>query len=585
MTTLEKARQEIVEALSTAYPDINIKPEDFVYPPKPELGDLSLPLFQCAKEGGKNPAALAQELAETLNASHPNSILSIKAAGPYLNFFLDKSWFISETINTVLNQTDNYGHNHDGNNQSVMIEYSNGNTHKECHVGHLRNIAYGDAVNHLLSLNGWQVIPVSYINDFGGFTAKTLWFYLSEEKRLGKTAHEELITKTSNKGALLGRYYAASVAKLEAKPEYKEDVTEIMKAIESRKGEIYELWQKTKAWSVDQLQSIYDQLGIRFEHTFYENEYLDRGLEVVKKLYGENVLVKSQGAIIANLEEWKLGVLPIIRSDGTSLYPVADLALAIAKFDYEPRLVKSICVVDVRQGLYFKQLFKVLELMGYKQHFVHLGYDFVTLPDGMMSSRSGNIVTYEELVEAARDKAKKETASRHSDWDEDKISQIAEALAIGALKFEMLKVGGDKTIVFDVNEALRFDGYTAAYLQYTGARINSIFKKEAANYHLINHDFSDIDWSKLSLEIEIQLTSKIAKYPEIIRQAGQSYNPAEVARYLFELAQLTNDYYHQAPVISAEEDIKNARLGLLKAASQTLKNGLNLLGIEALKEM
>jgi arginyl-tRNA synthetase len=585
MTILENIRLASASAINKIKPGLEIKPEAFVYPPQSEMGDLSLPLFQPAKQAGQNPAALAVELADSLNQDLPPVFSKAAAAGPYLNFFLEPSGFIAFVMEDILRQDETYGRNHDGGGQPLMIEYSNGNTHKECHVGHLRNIVYGAAVGKLLAASGWQVIPVSYINDFGGFTAKTLWFYLSEEKRLGKAEHNRLLESMENKGALLGRYYALACKRLEDEPEAKAQVSEIMKAIESRHGEIYELWQKTRAWSLAQLQKIYEDLGVKFEKTFYENEYLSQGLEIVQKLYGQNILIKSQRAIIADLEKYDLGVLPIIRGDGTSLYPVADLALAVVKLEYEPRLAQSIYVVDVRQGLYFKQLFKVLELMGYNQKFVHLGYDFVTLPDGLMSSRSGNVITYEEVLSAALAEAIAETRARHEDWDQDRINQIAKALALGALKFEMLKVSRDKIIVFDIQEALRFDGYTAAYLQYTHARLYSIFRKEAANYHLINHDFSGLDAKQLALPVEFKLAAKLARYGESVRQAGQEYDPAEISRYLFELCQLINDYYHQAPIISAPDDLKNARLALIKAASEVLENGLHLLGIEALKEM
>ena len=293
----------------------------------------------------------------------------------------------------------------------------------------------------------------------------------------------------------------------------------------------------------------------------------------------EKEFLKSEGAIIADLEKYNLSILPIIRSDGTALYPVADLALAVNKFSLFD-LEESIYVVDVRQSLYFKQLFKVLELLGYKQKLVHLPYDFVTLPEGMMSSRSGNIITYQELKNKIKIRLEKETAKRHEDWDEEKVAETAWTLTKAIIKFEMLKTGADKIITFNIEEALKFEGYTACYLEYSYARLKSILRKESNNYFLGKTNLGLLTEIK-----EKELLIKIARYPEIIIAANDKKNPSELTKYLFELAQLSNDYYHAINILKAEKRIKKARLSLIRAISQTIKNGLNILGIEVLEEM
>jgi arginyl-tRNA synthetase len=288
-------------------------------------------------------------------------------------------------------------------------------------------------------------------------------------------------------------------------------------------------------------------------------------------------LIKSDGAIIANLEKYDLGVLPIIRSDGTALYPVADLALAVKKFK-ENKIKESIYIVDVRQSLYFKQLFKITELLGYKQKLTHLAYDFVTLPSGMMSSRSGNVVTYRELMDESIASAALETQTKRTDWSAKKIKQIATEIALSTIKFEMLKVSSQKTITFDIKEALKFEGYTATYLQYTHARIMSIVKKGRAKKVKINYQL-------LSEPTEKVLIMKLAKYPEIVLRATEKYDPSEITKYLFELCQNFNDYYHNVQIIKSEAAVKAARLELTKAVGQIIKNGLELLGIKAINEI
>jgi len=544
----------------------------FSYPPNSELGDLSLACFNLAKDSGSNPALLAKELADNLkNNSELKLIFSdIKAVGPYVNFFISFEYLAKNIISTVKKEKNSYGENKRGENKRIMIEYSNGNTHKEYHVGHLRNISYGDAINHLLSANGYYSLPVSYINDFGIHIAKTIWNWRKDP------VYAE---RPEPKGFLLGKCYAKASKLLENDPEAKNEVTAIMKEIESRQGENYKFWQISRQWSLDYFNSIYQELNIKFFHIFYESEVVDDGLKIVKDLISRGILIKSEGAIIADLEKYNLGVLPIIRSDGTALYLVADLALASEKFN-KYNLDQSIYVVDIRQSLYFQQLFKILELMGYKKPLLHLTYDFVTLPDGMMSSRTGNIITYQELKDKVSGKLLEETKKRHGDWSLRRIKEVVDNLTLATIKFEMLKVSADKIITFNIAEAAKFDGYTACYIQYSYARLKSIIRKGGLNI------FSgSADLTKLQENKEKILLLKIAKYPEIIKLAATKYNPSELTKYLFELAQLVNDYYHEVNILKSENNIKKARLALINSVSQVLSNGFSLLGIKVLEKM
>ena len=553
---------------------LKLEPVNFSYPPNQSLGDLSLTCFEAAKAHQKNPAELASGWAAELkkNKELKKYFSDIRATGPYLNFFIAGEYLAGSVIRQVKKEKAAYGSNKSGANQRVMIEYSNGNTHKEYHVGHLRNISYGDAVSHLLSANGYRSVPVSYINDFGIHAAKTIWNWRKNPKYRASAE-----AKTEDKGYRLGKCYAEASRLLTDNPEGKTEVGQIMKEIESRAGVSYELWRETRQWSIDYFASIYKELNVRFDEIFYESEVIDAGLKLVKELTAEKILHLSEGAIIADLEKYDLGILPIIRSDGTALYPVADLALASEKFK-KYKLSRSIYVVDVRQSLYFKQLFKVLELIGYKQALVHLTYDFVTLPAGMMSSRTGNIIAYQELRDKLFVRLSEETGRRHQDWSAARIKETAMALTVATIKFEMLKVSVDKIITFNIEEAARFDGYTACYLEYGYARLKSIVRKGGFS-------FTGTDPSLLKEPEEKDLFIKMAKYPEIIASAGEKYNPSEVAKYLFELVQIFNDYYHRINILKAEPKIRKARLALIKVLAQVLHNGFDILGIKALEEM
>lgn len=562
MVYLEKIKEELAKSL-------NCETTDFVYPPETKMGHLSWPLFSEAAKQKISAPQLALKLAADLKDSQdlPAAIKEVRSVGPYLNFFLDADVFATETAAEIIKEGKTFGSLPKSQAPAIMIEYSNGNTHKELHVGHLRNISFGNVVAKILDAAGENVIPVSYINDFGIHTAKTIWNWQRQKK---------YATATEPKGYLLGRCYSEAVHLIGDDETAKREVSEIMKAIESRQGEIYKLWQETRQWSIDYFADVYKILNIHFADTFYESDFIDRGLEIKDELLAKGIFKKSEGAIIADLEPEGLGVLPIIRSDGTALYAVADLALASAKFTkYD--LAESIYVVDIRQGLYFQQLFAILKRMGYQEKMTHLGYDFLTLKNGMMSSRTGNVITFQEVLDEAETRAREEIIKRHEDWSEKKVAATARGLAVSALKFEMIKVSADKIITFDIADALRFDGYTAAYLQYTGARVSSLLNKsgkiletkESPNYE----------------EPELVFALKLERYGEALIKAAAEHDPSVMARYLFELAQVFNDYYQKRPILKAEPAVAAGRLQLVRALNQVLKNGFNLLGLIYLEEM
>lgn len=560
MLYLDEVKKELSEVLGCL-------PKDFVYPPNLELGDLSIPMFDLAKTKGVSPVELAKTTADSFSVLE--SIKEVKAVGPYLNFYLESGNFIKRALGEIKDQKEKFGINNLGEQAGVMIEYSNGNTHKEVHIGHLRNISYGTAVSKILAANGYEVIPVSYINDFGIFTAKTLWNW---------QRNPEYAKSTAPRGYLLGKCYSEASAKIGDDETAKKEVSELMKSIESRTGDAYKLWQETRQWSIDYFNEVYRDLGIKFKDTFYESDFIDTGLKIKDELLAKGILKLSEGAVIADLNEYGLGVLPVIRSDGTALYPVADLALASAKFN-KYKLQESIYIVDVRQSLYFSQLFKLVELLGYKEKMTHLFYDFLTLKSGMMASRTGNVITFKELLDEALSKTSVEIKKRHEDWSEEKVLEVARSLSLSAMKFEMIKVSSDKVITFDMADALKFEGFTSAYLQYTGARICSLLKK-SEGLEVVEADFKDLTEAK-----EFRLVVKMEQYGEAVIKAGISRDPSVIARYLFELAQDFNDYYHEVNIIKAENKVRAARLVLVCGVKQVLENGFDLLGLTYLTEM
>jgi arginyl-tRNA synthetase len=300
---------------------------------------------------------------------------------------------------------------------------------------------------------------------------------------------------------------------------------------------------------------------------------------MIPKLLKLSFVRKSEGAIIADLEKYNLGILVLLRKDGTILYGLKDLPLAIKKFK-KYKIKKSLYVIDVRQSQYMQQIFKILNLMGFKKDMVHVPYQFVQLKSGLMSSRTGNVVTYEEVKEAALNHAIAETQKRHADWSEEKILEVSTKIVLAGLKFGMLKNGNDKIITFDIEESLDTQGLTGPYLQYTMARISSILKKIEPQPKQ-----AKADYKYLATSIEKTLIKDLIKYPEISVEALKINDPSVIAQYLCNLSQNFNAFYHELPVLKAEPEIMMVRLQLIEAVKQVLTNGLELLGIPTVEEM
>lgn len=554
----EKLNAIVGQALSVQPTEL-----DWTTPPDSRLGDLALPCF--FKIAGQSPNENAVLAVQALVSAG----FKAQASGPYVNLTLEQSDLAAGVLSDI--EKGDYGSRDLASKQEVMIEFSNVNTHKDYHLGHLRNLFLGDSLTKIYQAAGFKVWPVSYINDFGIHVAKTIWAWKRKAPLLeGREA-----------GAVLGQTYAAAVEELNHNPEAESEMRQVMKNIETKTGEDYDLWLKTRDFSLDYFNKIYKQLGVEFKETYLESDHIETGKCLVDKLLKNGVLKLSQGAVIADLEEYGLGVLVLLRSDGTATYPVADLALAQAKFENH-QLSASVYITDNRQELYFKQLFKLLALAGYQAELIHLPYEFVKLPEGMMSSRSGNAPSYQEIFGKLCDKLKTEVMSRHADWSETETTATAEKLARAVLKFELLKVGVDKIITFDLEAAMKLEGFTVIYIEYMAARLASILRK-AGDAEIAKASKGD---TKLLTELsEKALLIKLATYPEITAEAFVKRDPSVVAKYLYELAKFIGDYYNQAVILDENKALRLARLRLIKATEQTLDRGLKLLGIEMADKM
>ena len=469
---MKKIKEKLAKLLTQKI-GVEIKPESFTYPPNPAMGDLALPCFELGKPWGKSPGESAQTVVS--QAGKVAFIRKVEALGPYVNFTF-KPAFLAKRVGVGDCHANARNDNSLRSRDKIMIEYSQPNTHKEFHIGHLRCACLGASLVNVHRYLGNNVIAANYIGDTGVHVAKCLW-------NLQKFHANDALPE--NKGEFLGKIYAEAAGKIEADEKLMAEVSAVQKKLEKGDKELTALWQKTKDWSLESFYDIYKLLNNNFDVWFWESEEEKKGKKMIKKMLKENLLKEvrvSEGAVIADLSAYGLDVLVLIKSDGNVLYGAKDLPLGIKKFK-KFRVKKSIYVVDKRQELYLKQIFKLLDLLGFAdKEKIHVSYDFVTLPEGAMASRKGNVVTFENFYAEVLTKSVMETTKRHVDWSTEKVNDVAEKITLAAIKFFMLKYDNNSVIVFDADKALAFDGDTGPYLLYALARINSILVKAGEVY-------------------------------------------------------------------------------------------------------
>ncbi|MBU2566824.1 arginine--tRNA ligase [Patescibacteria group bacterium] len=597
--------------------ELEIDASEIIQPPKPEMGDLAFGCFKIAKIQGQSPAEVAKLIVNKINKKE-QGIKEIKVEGPYVNFILDAPTLISRVVHEIEEYGEKYGSNQDGGKQQVMIEYANLNSHKEFHVGHLRNILYGLSVHKMLSFAGWDTIPVSYINDMGANVAKCLWLFvrngsqsinqIAPKVEKGKKSRYipmpadlwathvlnnltkewvnemlEAIPLQKRTGKYLGEIYAEATKLSEENEEWKKEISAVHSKLEGHDQAWNFLWQETRRWSIQELYSYLQDFGVVIKRQYLESEFIDQSKKVVQDLLDQGVAIESEGAIIIDFDAYpdpdiqkqKLGVMILRKSDGNLLYATKDIPLAQTKLLEYPKMALSLLVVDTRQAHYFQQLFAALKIMGYKIPLKHLGYEFVTLPEGAMSSRKGTVITFQDFIAKAIQVAKAEVMSRHKDWNDGKIEHTAWCIAMGGIIFTILKQDPEKIIIFEIDKALRFDGDTGPYVQYSLTRLSSILQKSK----ITAAKLKKAEAHKLDHDAEKQLALCLARLPEVCSRAAKEYKPSIIAQWCLEAASLVNAFYRDVQVIDATPEIRDARLKLVSATKVAMQNALTILGI------
>ncbi|MDP2966145.1 MAG: arginine--tRNA ligase [Pelolinea sp.] len=503
----------------------------------------------------------------------PKEFEKAEAVKGYLNLYFDSGLYARNIIQMIFDGADHYGMGSSG--KTIMVEYSQPNTHKAFHVGHLRNMVLGTSVCKILEHAGNKVIRTNYIGDIGLHVIKWLWNYMNY--------HQGQVPPVDGKTRWMGDIYAEAIRRLEENPDLEIQVRELFKRWDNRDPEVTSLWQETREWSLGAFAEVYKMLGIHFDKIYFESEVEDSGKEIVKQLIDKGIAKdeRPEGAVVIDLDavlgtENQYRVAVILRSDGTSLYSTKDLSLAINKFEeFNPD--QSVYVIDVRQSLYMKQIFKILELLGYQwaTKCFHLAYEIVNLPGNVtIASREGTVVLLEDLIAEAEERAMAVVEIKNPELGSDVKKEVAQKIALGALKFSLLSRDNTKVITFDWNTAMDVNGQAAPYIQYAYVRANSILKK----VHFSIPPEEELGYT-LS-EAEIELINMFSKFPQEVERAAKDMRPLLIANYAYDLAKVFSNFYNTCPVLNAEARVRNFRLRLVAAARQVIANSLGLLGID-----
>ena len=590
-----EAEQQQIEAKIRAYCAANGLPE-------PALSWGSIPfsgqwgmttnLFQLAAQDARRRAQDGQKLNVNQHAAQlsesiaaylgvPEGFERVEGVKGFLNLYFSTSQYARRVIDEVIAGGVHYGDN-PARRQRVMVEFSQPNTHKAFHVGHLRSAILGDVLCRILAAGGYEVVRANYPGDMGLHVIKWLWNYMNYHN--GEKPDQDITQ-------WMGSIYAEANKRLEANPALEAEVRALYARWDQRDPEVVDLWQRTRQWSLDGFDDIYDQLDIRFDRYYFNSQAEQPGKRVVEELVQKGIAQDERaagGPVVVKLDELmgltkeKYRVLVVLRSDNTALYATEDLALVIQKFTDYPDLVKSYYVVDVRQSLHFQQVFKTLELAGYAwaTQCQHVSYELVNLPGNVvMASREGTVVLLEELIREATSRALAVVEEKNPDLSEAQKLAVAKAVGIGAIKYPMLSRENTKIVTFDWESALDFNGQAAPYIQYAAVRANSILRKSGAAIPAAH------DYQYPLMQSEVQLIDLISRLPNEIQRAAADLRPLYISSLAYDLAKAFSDFYNECPVLQAEEPVRSGRLRLVAAARQALANALALLGITAPEAM
>ena len=536
-------------------------------PPNKEMGDYAFPCFRLAKVFRKAPNMIAQDIAESIEAK--GEISKVMPMGGYVNFFVNKSQLAESVIKDVLTKKEKYGHSDLGQDKAVVIDFSSPNIAKPFHIGHIRTTVIGNALYKIYDSQGYNVVRVNHLGDYGTQFGKLIVAF----KLWGSKEAVE-----ANPIPELLKLYIRFHDEAEKKPEMEDEARAWFTKLENGDEEAKALWQWFRDESLKEFARVYDLLDIEFDSYAGESFYSDKMDTVIDAIKEKGLLKESQGTNVVDLEEFNMPPALITKNDGSTLYMTRDLAAAIYRkntYDFD----KCIYVVGSQQSLHFQQLFKVLELMGFEwsKDLIHVPFGMVALEEGTMSTRKGRVVFLEDVLKQAIEKTKETVLSKNP--NAKNVDEIAKQVGVGAVVFQELSNSRIKDYTFSWERTLSFEGETGPYVQYTHARCCAVLRKAEQDVT------TDINYDLLSDGDAAEVLKVIGSFNKSIVSAMRRNEPHIVTRFVLDLAQAFNKFYHDNPILVEDVELRKARLALVAATRQTLENGLSILGMHSPERM
>ena len=538
-------------------------------PPKKEMGDYAFPCFRLAKDLHKAPPLIAADIAESIEK--PEYIDDIKVMGAYINFYVNKSDYAKTVIESSID--DSYGSSKEGEGKTICIDYSSPNVAKNFHVGHLRTTVIGNSLYKIYSKLGYNVERINHLGDWGTQFGKLIVAYKNwgSEEAVKEKGIEELM-----------RLYVLFHDEADKNPELQDEARAWFHKMETGDEEALKIWKWFFDISLEEFKRTYKLMGMEFDHYTGESFYRDKTDDVVKELTEKGLLKDSEGAKIVDLEEYDMAPCLILKNDGSSIYATRDIAaVEYRKKTYD--FTKCLYVTGQEQKLHFAQVFKVMELLGNewaKDSLVHIPYGLVSLAGEKLSTRGGNVIYAEDILKEAIGKIREIIDVKNPDLSDEEKENASRIVGVGAVIFNDLYNQRIKDVSFKWEHITNFEGETGPYVQYTYARCSSILRNIEGF-----EPSADIDYSVLSDEASADLLKEIDRFPSIVTEAAERYEPSVVARYAVDLAQAFNRFYTENRIAVDDEVVKKARCTITYIVRRMLKDSLDLLGIGVVERM
>lgn len=554
-------------------------------PPRPEMGDVAFPCFRLARVMRKPPREIADSLKTCLESDVSREAADllekldrVETAGGYLNFFIKRDYLARSIMRESMAGGERPGASSEGEGKTVIVEYSSPNIAKPFHVGHGFSTFLGEAIANLFEYGGYKVERFNHLGDYGTQFGKLIVAW----KRWG----DEAALEASPIGELT-RIYVKFHEMAEKDPSLDDEAREAFGRLEHGSEEEVTLWQQFRDVSLKEFNRVYDRVGIRFDNTNGESYYSPMIPDVVRQLREMNLLEESEGAQVVSLDEFKLNPCLILKRDGSTIYASRDIASILYR-DRTYHFDKNIYVVGIPQKNHFNQVFAVLRKMGFPKADgnIHVAFGTVRFTDGAFSTRTGNVIILEDLLNTSVAKTRAIIEANNPAMGRAEIDEIAENVGVGAVRYTFLRNGRERDIVFSWEEVLDFEGESAPYLLYTVTRCASLERKASSELAERSRRISDEELGMLVSDDEQNVLKEIARFPESVAAAREAYEPSVMMRQIMAIARSFNTFYHNAQILRADnESLGAARLCLAQAVGRTIAAGLRIAGIKPVDKM